>query len=312
MDILRRRSCFLIAPHDTELGRLLESLRSKGIEPFFISEFLASGERPFSKVRSAFRSVDFVVALIMHGQRLENVLFELGVAVGLGKQTFVFAQHGAKVSDSFGAFQIRYADLSDTQNLASMISQMIEASSADESIEREPSPVAHASRREADSPPNRAELISAIQTFRAELEVLSEPASAQKLESRIIDLFNKAGLTAAKAPEPSRRRSRVPDLALWMDGIQKDIGNPVAIEVKSQLSPNSVNDAVSQLAASLASVGAQAGIVLHANRNLRVPSSVLRTSPLIVILSIDELLALLEQNKLGSALRDYKRSPRFG
>src|SRR6187401_619505 len=86
-----RRSCFVVAPVGMPIGSFLELLRSHRCEPFFISDFLTSKTKAVSQVRTAFKTVDFVIGLLAAGRPLESAFFELGIAIGLARPTIIFA-----------------------------------------------------------------------------------------------------------------------------------------------------------------------------------------------------------------------------
>ena len=77
--------------------------------------------------------------------------------------------------------------------------------------------------------------------------------------------------------------------------MQKEIGNPIAVEIKLALEKQNLTSVASQLSMSLESVGATAGILIHAGPSLNQPHHVVQASPLILILRIDELTQLLEK-----------------
>lgn len=308
MEALHRKSCFVIAPIGVELAPFLEALRKNRFEPFFISDFLTSREKPASRVRTAFRSADFVIALLFSKCSLENVYFELGVALGLAKPAIVFADHGVSLPESFKGIEVHYRNLADLPSLISIVEQSLL-----------PKPTSNFSARSAgagypkprlnnDLVPSRQKLLAAIDALKKDQGSLFGPNAPERLEARLFDLFASAGLTAAMAPAAVRRQARGPDLALWVDDVQKEIGNPIAIEIKSQLREHEIGDAVSRLAESLDLIGAKAGILLHTNKDLRIPHHVYQAAPLIFVISVQDLLALLENDTFGSVLKRFRNT----
>ena len=67
-----------------------------------------------------------------------------------------------------------------------------------------------------------------------------------------------------------------------------------------------IADAVSRLAESLDLIGAKAGILLHTNKDLRVPHHVYQTAPLIFVISVQDLLTFLENGTFGSVLKSSR------
>jgi hypothetical protein len=52
----------------------------------------------------------------------------------------------------------------------------------------------------------------------------SYPLSPIDFESQVANVFRSAGVTVAEASNPVGQRADRPDLAVWIDEIQKDIG----------------------------------------------------------------------------------------
>ena len=111
-----RSGCLRVAP-------FLESLRSAGFEPFFISDFLETGKP--SRIRTAFRTADFVIALLFAEQSLDSVFVELGIAVGLAKQIIVFADDRVKLPAVLKDIEVHYTELSDLPSLVPRIQEFI-------------------------------------------------------------------------------------------------------------------------------------------------------------------------------------------
>jgi hypothetical protein len=304
-----RRSCFVIAPVGAEVSHLLEVLRDHRCEPFFISDYLNRGRSTASEVRAAFRSVDFVIALLLANHPLENVFFELGLAFGLGRRLLIIAEPGAPHSFDIARFRVQLISHNDRAAVANTVEDYFKhVLDIDKPSLFSPQPVyAVAEARTSSSERYRNEKLAAeIERLRNTLAEKSP--TPEWLESQILLILTSAGFPVAEAPEATRRRSPTPDLALWMDSIQREIGNPIAIEVKLVLPRHRLEETINRLAMSLRSVDAKAGILLHAQNDLRLPSPVIRWDPLIFVFSIDEFLPLLEAGKLDDHLKRLARS----
>lgn len=304
--LAKRLSCYVIAPPDAEISPLLEAFRTRGFEPFFISDFLRRGERRPSQIRTAFRSVNFVVALLYAHRSVNNVLFEIGVAVGLNKPVFIFSDGQFGLPSDLDSIQIQIVDLNNHREIAEHVAASMsadEVAKADQ-IDYERPPARAAFDTKASRRADRNKLQHAIQNIRGAENQLT----GHQLETRLTDAFSGAGLTVVRASHKKPRAAELPDLALWVDDVQKEIGNPIAIEIKRQLGPNNLRDAIEQLAASLTTVGASAGIVLHTNYDLVLADHLQQASPPIYVFSVSELLDLLEENRLGKALKTPRRA----
>ena len=291
-----RRSCFVIAPVGAPVTSLLEELRKSRFEPFFISDFLTSRQKESSKVRAAFKSVDVVVALLFTEYPLENVFFELGIAIGLARPTIVFAEPGARLPDAFGGIQIRRVNLSEPNQLVPEINRFLEPKPTIQELR----PIYDRPVRKISEPrPRRDRLIDALRGLQ---ESQSARLSDTSLQQELTNVFANAGATVVQAPHHGTSRFEI-DLALWVDDIQREIGNPVAVEVKSRLSQGLLSEVKSRLAQSLGSVGATAGIIVHGGQSMQLPDHVAQSAPLIFVFSVDELANLLQEQTLANLLK---------
>jgi hypothetical protein len=294
-----RRSCFVVAPTGSPVAPFLELLRSNRFEPFFISDFLTSRNKAVSKVRSAFRSVDFVVGLLFAGRPLESTFFELGIALGLARPTIIFADLNAKIGDVFGGIEIRRMDLSHFDNLIPEVEEFLARTLTPSDYKAVP--YRAVSERAVRIPlPRREQLHSALRALKNAQSSVGA-ISENELETEVTRTFASAGMTAVQARRD--RKSYTPDLALWIDTVQKEIGNPIAVEIKIALEEQSLAKATSRLSASLDSVGATAGIIVHTGPSLNQPHHVAQLSPLIFVFSVDELTQLLEERDFAAVLR---------
>jgi hypothetical protein len=291
-----RKSCFVIAPYQVQVGSFLEALRTQNVEPFFISDFLKSGSFAISSLRSAFKSVDLVIALLIPGHILDNVIFEIGLAVGMSRPLLVFAERGLKLPSDLRGLRVNFVDLSALVNTIPEIQKFLEPKLKSEFV---------ASRYDSLGPPDRARprlkgpaLSDELRRLRS--AIVHRPSAAQ-LESDLSRLLTVVGWTVAEAR--SSAKTRAPDLAVWIDEIQKDVGNPLAVEVKTSLSPQELARAVEQLSHYVTSSGAKAGILLYGGPEIPLERNVAQRFPPIFAFTLEQLADLLEQEKFPAALK---------
>jgi hypothetical protein len=285
------------------IAPFLEALRKSGFEPFFFSDFVQTAKTAVSQIRSAFRSVDLVIVLLVHGRALENVFFEMGIALGMARPIIIFADPGVELPIGLSGIRLHRTDLTDLADLVPTVEKFTNTKAPSDAHARVGSAGSVSSSLAPDRGPSREKLNAAIAAIR-NAQAHGVGVTSIHLERLITELFKSADLRVVEAPQQVRRRVRVPDLAVWIDDVQKEIGNPIAVEIKASLYENALDDVTSQLTASLRSVDAKAGILIHTNSNIRRAHNLFQTSPLIFIFTIDELLNVVENSSLSTALKN--------
>ena len=122
--------CLVLLPHDAGAARVRDTvsraLRTNGIEPITLESELGPGALWVDHLSALLRSVDFVIADV--SRKNPNVLFELGVAHGLGKPIVLLlnAEGGAATlpSDLMG-FQALVYDPADLGPLATRLDRTV-------------------------------------------------------------------------------------------------------------------------------------------------------------------------------------------
>jgi hypothetical protein len=292
---VKRKTCFVVAPYELPLGNFLESLRKEQIEPFFISDLLKFGRLAISNIRSAFRSVDLVIALLVDGHSLDNVFFEIGVAIGLGRPVMLFATSSLRLPSDLAGFEVNYVDLSNLENTIPIIKKSLEKKVRDEVVS-----FARSDARSDRMPPRLTGLMlrNTVQNIR---NIWSHSRDPVQLEAELSKLLTDIGWTVVEAR--SSVRDRAPDLAVWIDEVQKEVGNPLAVEIKSSLRAADLSRVVSQLSRYLSSGGAKAGIIFYGGPELSLDRNVAQSSPPIFAFSFDQLADLIEVEKFPAALK---------
>jgi hypothetical protein len=300
MDLLQTRSCFVVTPPGMRVNAFLEILRANNFEPFLISDFLAAGLKSSAKVRQAFKSVDFVICLLFADRQPDNQLFELGIAYGLARRTIIFADLNASIPSAISTLKVERVSFEDFGSLIPFIKRFMEPKPSS-GFDFRPVPE-RMSRAIREPIPKRQALQIALDALRATNET-AQTSPSQLFERQVTDVLSRSGLTVVEARSRRLDSSPTVDLALWIDELQREIGNPIAVSIKSNLTPAGLQKAIEALTLSLSFVGAKAGVVIYAGKSATVGERIAQRSPLIYVFSIDELLSLLEAGTFVSELR---------
>jgi hypothetical protein len=118
--------CLLILPLDASAKRVRDAtsrvLRENQVEPVGLDDAITVGARWVDEIYGLLRSCDFVIADIT--RQNPSVLFELGVAHGLGKP-FILLINEAADSSGIPSFLSGYQFLTyDAANLSGLVSRL--------------------------------------------------------------------------------------------------------------------------------------------------------------------------------------------
>jgi hypothetical protein len=210
------RRAFISAPLATDTGVIREALEQLGISAFSADDVDVAGVPMAEAVQQGIERADLVVALMSQSPPSSNVMFELGIAHALKKQTLVIAE--AEVIPTVATLGLPYirATLKNREAIAYALQQLAAA----------------ATSRQLAIPPRQETagtgIGDAVNPLLDRLRRAEESHSEIQLVSIIADAVQAAGV-AAIARETKDTGA---DLAVWSDDLQPWIPNPFVIEVK--------------------------------------------------------------------------------
>jgi len=278
-----------VSPASVDLQPLLAALKSQNIHPIAPTS-LAPGASLADLLKSTLATVDFVIAILGKATESSNVLFELGLAYGLGKPVFVIAPPGVSSvpSDLRSAFSLR-VPLDNREALDFAIEQFVASLSRSRKAAKVPG-------KQQPSPP----LGPLADTFLMRLESIPYGGPPDYLEHLAADLFRACGLNTFSQP---RRGNHEVDFAIWSDELQPFVGNPFIVELKAGLlSGNESTHAAHQLSNYLNTTNATWGLLLYKDGP---PSAHIgRHVPLnIIVFSLKELISELRNTPFAIIIR---------
>jgi hypothetical protein len=284
----RTKTCFISAPFGFDASPLIEALEERGITSVRADD-LAPGESLIDRVQQEIRHSDLVCVVLPQGYAQDNSIFEAGLALGGGRPVLVLVAPDAEIPFELAELTYVRADLSDKPSLRGVLNAHLpQVLSRKTRIHRPPaSTLGPLGREDAE----------------AVVRVLEDrpPVREEELVGIVADLFRKVGILVSSAPEPGNPGR--PDLAIWIDETQSIFGNPILVEVKvGQLSQARIDEAYHQLSQSLIRARARLGLLIYWDRagaRFKVAATHL---PLVICLSIDELIDSLRLGTFTKAL----------
>jgi hypothetical protein len=275
--------CFISAPYGMELGVLPILLGERRIA-WNWSEDTPVGTRYAPTIQKC----DFAIAVLDGSQSDQRVLYEVGLAEGLGKPVFTIAttKRVGKVARSLFSF----VDVKLTEREALAFNLDAFLSTPHETVFERDRPVV-ASQSIAPQEP--------------------EPTGHQfhsQLDARVYNAVKQAGGSAIVEPETDKSQGR-PDLLIWLSSEDAELFDPAVIEIKSRLDASGARRAEQKLWSFMQSAGVRCGFLLTEQEP---PQKRRPLSPYIFWLSVDKFVALARDGRLGQHVRGLRNRAAHG
>jgi hypothetical protein len=285
-------SCFISAPFGYSTELLERALAERGIGTSRFSE-MSPAVDVLGTLEQQIRAADLFVAVFPRGKNTETVLFEVGLARGMGRPTLLLLEQDVLLPYELVALRTASVQLQDSDSLqlvAGGILQEVEARD-----------------RKADAKRPLKRLVAAdVTALRVSIAALRSPESAPggiqhlQVEKALAAALEAAG---ARVSISGRGHDHGADLAVWIDELQPVLGNPLLIELKyGDLSEVAVATAETQLRRYLAVAKAFGGIVAYLDTQGKRFGKTMGVWPLIFLLSLDEIANLIERGDLAPEL----------
>lgn len=294
---LRFKTCFISAPAGADTSVLRTALDELSIRWFDVVS-----TRPGHSLRDtlelAIARSDFVCAVIPANCELQNTFFELGIALGKGRPLLLFVEKGVILPSTIQ--ELQYA--------------LVE-SWAPEAIKLHLRAFLEHARLIPSSTRPRLKGLKKIDSRQALRELKSFEADAgvnyrgTAFENFVSNLFAKSGAIVSLHPPDDRGT----DLALWIDELEPVISNPLLVETKwGQINIGNLMAAETQLRSYLGKAPARVGLVVYYDILKRSYPPVVAEWPLVIRLSIEELIQLLAEGQFVSRIREWRNQVAHG
>lgn len=284
------KTCFIAAPIAVDIRPLRKVLMDLGIQ---VKDALSLPPGPGSVVgaiESAIRDVDFVCAVIPR-KMSSNVLFEIGLAYGARKPLFLIVDKEADLPANLkDIFYVR-ASPWDTEAIKFNLDHFLEHPTRgiprrQRAITKEPKP----------SPLQELRIDERLES----LHSLQGSERAMALENLVADLFKQA---SAVVTQERYYRDTGADMAIWLDGIESSVGNPVLVEVKAgRLSEQRLQQAELRLQHYLVQTNARAGLLIYLDQRGQRFSPSPPMWPLVVRIDVRDLADVVSKGELVATL----------
>jgi len=294
-------SCFISAPFGANLGALTRVLDRAQIQWEWATSNLDLSDQLPGDLRKIIRGVDFVVGVILADSASDNIMFEVGLAVGMGKPVLLIVSDQRKVPSDLASIPSVQASLNDEKALELHLDLLIRSSR-------------QGTRYPASGQPGTRST-GPLRDFglRTSVRYDSEPENA--LEAELVTLIEQAGGRTLLHPRTEgETRQFTPDMLFWLPAADTELLNPAVVELKGRLlTAQQLVAAEEQLLLFLQQTGVRTGLLIV--RGLGQESRAeFRGSPLVNVFRLDfeKFRNLISEGGLASYLHQQRNRAAHG
>jgi hypothetical protein len=271
-----KRKCFISAAYGTDLTTLQHVLDALGVAwEWGLSD--APDEPILPAVVSAIRRSDFVIGVLQESRPAGSVLFELGIAAGLGRPRLLLRIGTVELPTELGTSAVFDSNLADGKLLEFHIDLFSRSLDGRLPLKRKP---------QSSNPRKKfVQDVAAPKLFGSALE--------QSIAAAIVR-------SGGRVTIPSRvGHERTPDLLMWMPQLDSELFNPAAIEVVGLNLASNLAALQKQFASFLQSSGVRCGLIVVNSISREKELQRLTPIPWIFVLTLPEFKSKLESGELG-------------
>jgi hypothetical protein len=282
------KTCYVLAPADTNLEPLRAALQERDIavfNPEIVADNLLSAEGTPNYIEH----VDLVVGILSNARRSDWTLFELGVALANKRKILLIVPPGVGLSPPLDqpAMLVVRSSPANIDAIGFGLDQLILAPT-------------HKAEPAATSSSGRRGLSAAANAFEEAARKAIDNGDGRALEEIIADILENAHLDIV-ANENQQKDSGV-DFAVWVDELADTVGTPLLIEVKLNLPDRlAMKKAAAKLSEITAASSARFGLLVYGT-GPRFPQADLTLPFNVLALSVMELIQELRHQSFSGVV----------
>ncbi|MFI8186488.1 hypothetical protein ACIF70_39270 [Actinacidiphila glaucinigra] len=278
---------FVSAPAYTDLRPLLTELRQRGVRPYVLSDVAPLGASIGQSLRQAIEQAEVVLVVLGSPAKSQGVLFEAGVAVGMGKRVIVVADVDEETpADLAGLLTIRARP----DNLEAITFALDQAEGRPAAGSAAPAKAGHA-----------------LGNVRVDELLALLGKASPRLERTMVDVLRTAleASGAVTVEYPDRDTAPLLDLGVWSDDLDAIALNPLLIEVKRTLSPGAGSQTLHLLQSSTMRAALLVYLDLPPSQTATRKALKEVTFPVLAI-SLETLLERMRTSSFAEVVRDLR------
>jgi hypothetical protein len=217
----RQLKCFLSASYDTDLTIIESVLAENNIEIFNLYDF-SIGSSLQDILKRKLRQADFAIFVV--SKESKNILYEIGVCEGLGKQSLIIFDKEASLPFYLDNKLSLSANLNDRDFMQMTLLGFIDEIRS----KRKPSSKKHKSKTEGIDKYN-LDTTEILNSLLEQVRRIREGGQGRELEYVVEEIFKTIHL---KYVDNTYGPDKGVDFALWSNKLGRILGNPIIVEVK--------------------------------------------------------------------------------
>jgi len=214
-------TCFVSAPAGVNLSQIKQILLEREIEFVLPSEVLTHGQTISETINKLISISDMFMAVFDDVHDSRNILFELGLAVGLKKQIIILIPPKLSLPSDLSGFLVLRVTQDNLDALGFSLDQML-AATQKKSKKR-------VIQRYDDLKITKKAISNKIYDLKNKLNNLDPRVAGYTLERFVGDLLKESGISVI---QQSEKPDTGADFAIWSDELAAILGNPILIEIK--------------------------------------------------------------------------------
>ena len=292
----KRPAAFISAPPDVNTSELAGALEARGLNVLRADE-IGIGMSWSESLRQSLKRADYVIAVV--GERPNaNVLYELGMASGMDKPVLVLASQHGLLPFSLSGLPYLNADPDNLKAINFGLDQLLATPKTKAKVVPSSESETHPIGDLADH------LLEVVEQIREKSDRkhkdITEVIEQSIKESGVPSLSKEGNFSPRRSEDLPFRRA---DLVVWSSDLESWVGNPLIIEVKTELRGKSdIDMAITRLSGVLKETRSPFGLLLYLTAK---PAILYGTfyDPRVLVMSIEEFIGGLKSEGLGEFLR---------
>ncbi len=270
--------CFISAPYEADTTVLKNVLAENEVDFYDIYDF-SIGESIQQILKRKIRQADFAIFVLSSDN--PNVLYEMGVCEGLGKQHFILLEKDFRIPFYIENKLFIRANLSDREFLKLTIEKILKDVKG-----KNIKPTTTQKEEQKQKIVYNEEIKENLRSYLPQIRDLRNFGHAREVEYIVEEIFK---TIKSNYVENSKSLDKGVDFAIWNDQLGKIVGNPIIVEVKyGNLNGQIFKSAEEQLKSYSYKTDAKVGILLYldkTNQRYKIKSTL---SPIILAYDIED------------------------